>query len=410
VGGLTKIARENDPAPGGGTFQGGFERALNNLGVLGFIGSVDTGSASENGVFRGSGSGVTRIARQGESAPGSGDFLFFGDPAINDSNVVAFRAGLATTAGSSGDAEGIFLGDGEDVVEVVRIGQALGSGAVSAIAFAGGDNDGGGSNALNEFGQVAYQAALGDAGEAIAIFTPELHWRRSQPTGSWDARDNWTLGLAPGTPHDVFIDPDTDLDVLGPASASSIESLKLGGNAGIATLTLQEGATLSVSDTVAVRSKGILGGAGTIAGRIDVDAGGVVAPSDVLTVGDFSMDAGSILRLALDGSSAGQFGVLHVIGSVALAGDLELELSFAPSPGDAFLVLENDSLDPIAGVFSDGSIATASFGGQTYSFAIDYAGGSGNDVVLGFVPEPTMLLLLGLGAAVLRARRAAQRE
>jgi hypothetical protein len=409
AGNLIKVARNNDPAPGG-RFEGSFNFALNNSGTLGFVASIDTGPTSFNGVYRGSGGPVTEITRQGNSAAGVGTFLFFDDPAINDSNAVAFQAGVELAPGGGATVRGIYLGDGEDLIEVVRTGQALAGGTVNEFNFAGGDNDLGGANGLNNFGQVAYQARLDtsiNGRQGVFIFTPELHWRRGQPTGAWDIRDNWTLGLAPGLPHDVFLDPRSNVTVTGPSASVTVESLKIGGASGNAKLVTQAGVTISASERVMVDLNGVLSGSGTIAGALTARASGVIAPGGNvgrLAIGNFTAESGSVLQLEINGTGAGLFDQLAVNGTVNLSGIIQLVLGFAPPQGSSFMVLDNDGSDAIAGMFSNGPLLSAQFNGQTYFFEVGYAGGTGNDVVLNVIPEPSAGLLLAVAVIATRRR------
>jgi ELWxxDGT repeat protein len=65
--------------------------------------------------------------------------------------------------------------------------------------------------------------------------------------------------------------------------------------------------------------------------------------------------------------------------------NLALSLGFEPAPGSTLTIVNNTSASPIVGVFNDlldGGIVTATFGGQTYLFHANYAGGDGNDLVL----------------------------
>ena len=62
-------------------------------------------------------------------------------------------------------------------------------------------------------------------------------------------------------------------------------------------------------------------------------------------------------------------------------------------------------------LLSEGEVFTATSGADSQMFQITYAGGTGNDVVLTAVPEPTSAaLLLGGLASVLGFRRARRRS
>ena len=72
--------------------------------------------------------------------------------------------------------------------------------------------------------------------------------------------------------------------------------------------------------------------------------------------------------------------------SFTATGDtLSLTLGFAPVTGQVLTLVNNTGSSPIIGTFTglpEGSLLGASYGGNTYSFAISYTGGDGNDITL----------------------------
>lgn len=69
----------------------------------------------------------------------------------------------------------------------------------------------------------------------------------------------------------------------------------------------------------------------------------------------------------------------------ATGNDLALSLSFAPSTGTNFTVINNTGLPFIAGRFSNlaqGQPVSLPYNGKTYKFVANYYGGTGNDLVL----------------------------
>jgi hypothetical protein len=108
-----------------------------------------------------------------------------------------------------------------------------------------------------------------------------------------------------------------------------------------------------------------------------------------------------------------------VTGAVALNGaDLVLDLLSAPTMGESFDILTGTG--PISGEFSEGSLVTARFADQLFSFQIDYPLNAypvgadsllvGNDIRLTevgaqAVPEPATWFLMGLGGLALAGAR-----
>ena len=98
----------------------------------------------------------------------------------------------------------IYLGNGNEVVKVVDVGDSLdGSTVTSASLPSGAQEDGG--HPLNDLDQVAYSVSLANGNTALVLFTPALHWENASG-GSWNS-STWTLGLVPASIYDVYLDP-----------------------------------------------------------------------------------------------------------------------------------------------------------------------------------------------------------
>lgn len=180
-------------------------------------------------------------------------------------------------------------------------------------------------------------------------------------------------------------------------------------------------AGVTLTSPVAV-SGGSLGGAGTVAGALSVNAGGTLAPGTspgiLTTTGNVTFAAGSTLALELNGPTAGNAAnnhdrlVLAGTGSVLALGNATLTASFGYTPANTdrlFIVVLNDGGATISGTFNGvPQNGTISLGGGTYSAQVSYTGNvgtaaltGGNDVVVyNFVPVPEPVAVLGLAAAV----------
>ncbi len=167
---------------------------------------------------------------------------------------------------------------------------------------------------------------------------------------------------------------------------------------------------------------GTLTGNGTILTSVGIQ--GVLAPGDgigTLSTGSLSfLNSVGLPTLAMELGSASDFDQVHVSGSVSLAGSVALQLTIAPGfdPApyiDSFPVLLNDGIDAItlnnsARFTIDGGRLNEGdrFVVDGREFSLSYIGGTGNDVVLYSVPEPThaTLMLFGsLSLSLLRPRR-----
>ena len=183
--------------------------------------------------------------------------------------------------------------------------------------------------------------------------------------------------------------------------------------------TLLVNGSLAAGSPVTAAAGGTVGGTGTIAGPLSVAAGGTLAPGaspGKLTVSNtVALTAGSTLAVELNGLTAGslydQLAVTGGSNGVTLGGaTLAVAVGYSPTVGDAFTIVDKVSAGAVAGTFA-GLAEGGTFSSGPATFAITYAGGTGNDVVLTVtaVPEPAAVGLGGLAAVGLLARRRRQR-
>jgi autotransporter-associated beta strand protein len=135
------------------------------------------------------------------------------------------------------------------------------------------------------------------------------------------------------------------------------------------------------SSDVQIATGAVLGGTGTV-GAIK-STGGVVSPGTspgTLSSDGVGLDAGSTLRVELTALGSDQ---LNAHGVVTLLNPT-LSLSAAgllPFEGQRFVIVNNDGLDAIAGIFAglpEGALVSVG----ARQFHITYGGGTGNDVAL----------------------------
>ncbi len=146
--GISKIAAEGDPAPGGGTFSFFNTPTINVSGQVSF---VAFSSQTRRGLYLSSGGTLAQLARQGDPAPGGGTFVNFTSPSINSGGQVAFQA---TVSGGGSGGSGIFLASGGTITKIARNGDPAPGGGTFASLF--------GPLSLNDAGQIAF----------IGVFTP----------------------------------------------------------------------------------------------------------------------------------------------------------------------------------------------------------------------------------------------
>ena len=166
---LVQVARNGQAATDGETFRSVDLPVLNDAGQVAFEGfteRTDGGLFNGNsGIYRDDGGALTRIARTGEVVPG-GDatFSLFAGHLLNDAGQVAFRSYLNDADDGQGTGEGIFLGDGTSLVQVLRYGQPApdGDGGADGMLFAE-------DFALNNRGQIAFDGLI-DTGVVVGGF------------------------------------------------------------------------------------------------------------------------------------------------------------------------------------------------------------------------------------------------
>jgi autotransporter-associated beta strand protein len=159
-------------------------------------------------------------------------------------------------------------------------------------------------------------------------------------------------------------------------------------------------------------NKGTLGGLGSV-GAITTASNGAkgLRPGNsvgIFTTGSVALDPLTSLQVELNGPGAGTgYDQLRVNGTVILTNStLSATLSFAPTVGTTFILVDNDGNDPVIGNFSGlAEGAVINLAGQR--FQLSYVGGSGNDITLTRISLPptgiVTLTALGGGHKFLQA-------
>jgi fibronectin-binding autotransporter adhesin len=135
-----------------------------------------------------------------------------------------------------------------------------------------------------------------------------------------------------------------------------------------------------------VSSGGVLKGTGTASG-IFVNVGGTLNPGNspgVINTGTLSIN-GTYLAEILNEDSYDQTVATTSVSINDGTLDTVLYDGWSIEEGDAFMIIDNQSEDAVAGTFSgldEGTQFTVEDGDVTITFSITYEGGDGNDVVL----------------------------
>ena len=167
---------------------------------------------------------------------------------------------------------------------------------------------------------------------------------------------------------------------------------------GTSRMTVASGATFSPGSGSAV---------GTTPGTFSIS--GPATPA----VGVSTLSLASTSNYVLNIASGSSFDVLNLTGTINVTGSnlvVNIAAGFEAAIGSAFLIVNNDGVDPVVGLFSQAAVVAAS-NGQTFS--ISYTGNDGNDILLTTltaIPEPSTYVMVALGAALLMLARSARRK
>jgi hypothetical protein len=163
-GSLTQIVREGQNVPEAATTPGKFGQmivsrlnhpVMNESGQVAFrndLTNTSGGFHDNQGLYRGSGSTLTKIARAGDALPGGGTIASFGAvsaPDMNDSGEVVFPVSVS---GSTVD-DAIFKGAGGTPIKIARQGDTIPNNSDTFAAFEG-------YARINNAGQVAFNAQV----------------------------------------------------------------------------------------------------------------------------------------------------------------------------------------------------------------------------------------------------------
>lgn len=154
-GALTQIMRGRQPVPGGGVnYDEPYYPTMNVAGKIAFRAVLRPTSSGDVIVIASGAVVADRVVMTNDLHPdGISQFASLYNPALSAGNVAAFRANLKNTPLGGLDDEGIYRGDGTLLIEVAREGQAVPEGGGEFAFF-------GSTVAINTQGQVLFTARL----------------------------------------------------------------------------------------------------------------------------------------------------------------------------------------------------------------------------------------------------------
>ncbi|WP_428937474.1 beta strand repeat-containing protein [Fontivita pretiosa] len=208
-------------------------------------------------------------------------------------------------------------------------------------------------------------------------------------------------------------------------------TLTLSGNSSYSgTTTVQSGkllinGALTGGGTVTVQSGATLGGIGSVAGAVNIQTGGSIAPGQSvgsLATGDLIIASGATYFAEIDWQNNLSLQPiadrLNVTGSVTLQSGSALQMVFLNVvagqvvPNRTVVLIDNDGTDPVNGTFGIVAPPTGAFAGLiSYTLYYNYDAdsgqvGVGNDIAVTFhsVPEPSSLAIVAGALLACRGR------
>jgi hypothetical protein len=159
---MTKVVSGDDTAPDGKNFTSFTSYAsINNSGDIVFIGNAcKNGQQCYNGVYLYSGGTISLIAKDGDPAPGGGAMSGFLYPEINDSKQIVFNANVDLGGGSS--KEGLFSLTNGALQKIVREGDPSPSGGTFSFLQ--------GQSVLTQQGSVGFASRTTGGSSTSGIF------------------------------------------------------------------------------------------------------------------------------------------------------------------------------------------------------------------------------------------------
>ena len=170
-------------------------------------------------------------------------------------------------------------------------------------------------------------------------------------------------------------------------------TLEIGGAGAIAAQTFNMRGGELTGSAVDLNAGGSFNFSGVLNGTLNQTAG-LLAPAGATIAtatvnGNYNLAAAGTLAIQVATGTASDRlavnGSVDLDGAGATGGALDVVLTAAPQLNNSFTIVLNDGSDAIRGTFAglpDGATFNEIFGGSTFTFAIDYQGGDGNDATL----------------------------
>ena len=250
------------------------------------------------------------IAKEGDPAPGGGVFQALSSVpvALNDNGIIYFRAKTSNTYPNN---PRIFMGDGKELVPVAGVGDTLDGNSLDDVTLFSQSNDqthSATTRPVNNAGQLAYHALFSNyAGDGVYVYTPTSRWWKGGG-GDWESPSYWQFGFVPGPNQDVQIDPSITSTIAGPLANTTVKTLSVGGGSGVTTLVLTVGSVLTTTKGSTINPNAVVTGLGALAGDLIQDGTQEVlstGPTQTLAACTYTNRSHTAFKLLNNDTSAG---------------------------------------------------------------------------------------------------------
>jgi len=388
------------------------------------VGSLDIlPSSSDHGTWNLEGAGTLSASGDLEVGINGGTGTFVQSGATLDVANIDLTSGMYRGYGSYQISGGTLAVTGSETL----------SGGGNFFTQSGGSQSFGTLSITDAYGQSRYTVSAGTAIGVNATFNTFFLSELTVDGGSLKLSGSLQVNASTGVEGPAVLLASGTLDVNTYACSTASAALNWAGGNLFINNSLQFGSSPFASG-LTIPKGGLLGGNGTISNPVTVSSGGTLSPGDggpgILTLapdsGGGTLSAGSSFVAQINGTTAGSLSTNYsqlryapqALPAVAaplltLGGNLIFELGYAPSVGDSYTLISDQSGTlAITGTFTglpEGAIFSAAFDGMSNNFQITYAGNGGDDVVVTdvpYAPEPVLSLPCLACVSIMARRRA----
>jgi hypothetical protein len=169
------------------------------------------------------------------------------------------------------------------------------------------------------------------------------NWAATAASAQWAATTSWAPSAAPVARWITNVVNMTSGKREADVNANtSVRSVNVSGTAGLMSLRVEAGVTLTASQAINVASGGQIDLHGTVSTpSLHLTGTGALVGGGTIT-GNLDEGAGSEIGVSLGGAGSGQYDTIRVTGAATLAGSLAVSVSggYVPLPGSSYEVLD----------------------------------------------------------------------